>query len=449
MELRLTKGGESRTATVPDNTNLEKLAAAGYQVELLPAAPPPARKESQIGPWESGFQGVVDPLLGGVQLGSHLTGIGTESLDKFLADREAKLQARGIGEHPWARFAGDALSPINYLPGGILGRLGVRGLSRALGAGAGVGLLQPTEPGDNYATSKAEQAAVGAGTGLIFHGAEKLARSRRVPTPDEVRAEAKRLTPEPGTIGEGHPEAAPPGTVRFYHGGSRPWSGGGRWVTPDPEYALSRGPLHYVDIPQAELDRRFDPDLFGPGKMSYPHFEAPESVAKQMLPARKAESTHPYERMSEADMSERQIAERDKARQRPQDLRVDARVAESYRKMADEMPISRGTLGNAAVSGIAAIANFIARRHKIPIDTIKNLMDVAASQGAPAAYRIKANNILRDTGLTFQRGRWYIQNAVGNWSLADIAPAAAEAAAGNWIGDPLEPGAAPGLPGAP
>lgn len=197
MELRLTKGGETRTATVPDNTNLEKLAAAGYQVEQLPDAskppPSPARKNDDIGVVGSFFQGAADPALGALQLGSHATGIGKEWLDKKLTEREADLERRGIGEHSWARFGGDALSPINFMPGGILARAGMRGLPLALSAGALGGVTNPTAGGEDYWTSKLEQAGLGAVAGGALHLGGGWARSRRIPTVDETRSEARRF----------------------------------------------------------------------------------------------------------------------------------------------------------------------------------------------------------------------------------------------------------------
>ena len=62
------------------------------------------------------------------------------------------------------------------------------------------------------------------------------------------------------------PEPPAPGFVRFYHGGEEPTTGGGRWLTPDPEYARDsrRGEtpnaVSYVDIPADSplLKKSFD-----------------------------------------------------------------------------------------------------------------------------------------------------------------------------------------------
>ena len=83
----------------------------------------------------------------------------------------------------------------------------------------------------------------------------------------------------------------PAGSIRFYHGGDNPGSGGGRWVSEDMKYARDYRPgqtLHYVDIPESDLqsmriNKTYD-DTGTSQRAPYVHFEAPERFAKQMKP---------------------------------------------------------------------------------------------------------------------------------------------------------------------
>lgn len=84
----------------------------------------------------------------------------------------------------------------------------------------------------------------------------------------------------------------PQGYVRMYHGGSDPTSGGGRWVTPDPEYARNfratspeGNEVHYVDVPldHPKLVKSFDDtgtDMTAP----YVSFELDEANTRRMRP---------------------------------------------------------------------------------------------------------------------------------------------------------------------
>jgi protein-disulfide isomerase-like protein with CxxC motif len=92
----------------------------------------------------------------------------------------------------------------------------------------------------------------------------------------------------------------PANHVRFYHGGSDPQSGGGRWVSPHFAYARDYRPgepVNYVDIPQEWLNQKFpDTELYiGEYAQPYPSFEAPEEFAKKMLPAEGGPPSKPPE----------------------------------------------------------------------------------------------------------------------------------------------------------
>lgn len=174
------------------------------------AAPEPtlAEKASALEAKEAAFNrgidegflsGLRDPIEGGAQLLSHLapapvanavntannwlarnTGLVAPvpegGVDQMVRDREARLQAEGVD--PFARFAGEIASPVNYaLPGAAptttLGRLGAGAL-----AGGWSALIQPTMS-DNYWRDKATDTAAGllagAATGAVSEGVGKLA----------------------------------------------------------------------------------------------------------------------------------------------------------------------------------------------------------------------------------------------------------------------------------
>jgi hypothetical protein len=89
-----------------------------------------------------------------------------------------------------------------------------------------------------------------------------------------------------------------PDTVRFYHGGVDPTSGGPRWLTPDPAYARDfrtgggkPNEVHYVDVPNGhpvEVAARLWDEIDEAGQTNmvgrYGNIEASEDIAKQLKP---------------------------------------------------------------------------------------------------------------------------------------------------------------------
>lgn len=118
---------------------------------------------------------------------------------------------------------------------------------------------------------------------VVTPGAQRMAVGRVAgamgQTPEQAAASieaAQAAAPEIGA-----PPPPKPGMVRFYHGGDNPTSGGGRWVTADPQYAAGHGAVSYVDMPADHplVARNLDPDT---GR--YTHFEAPPDVAANLKP---------------------------------------------------------------------------------------------------------------------------------------------------------------------
>lgn len=113
------------------------------------------------------------------------------------------------------------------------------------------------------------------------------------------------------------------GTVRFYHGGDNPTTGGVRWVTPDPEYAKNFRAydtpknVHYVDIPKGdptEIAARLWDDIdeaAGTNSVGrYSHIEVPEHWAKELklYEQKTSQETAKIPQKSAAELSQGQIA---------------------------------------------------------------------------------------------------------------------------------------------
>lgn len=86
------------------------------------------------------------------------------------------------------------------------------------------------------------------------------------------------------------PDAPAADSVRFYHGGHDPTSGGSRWMTPDRAYAeeyakKSGGEVHYVDIAKdhPSLVKAFE-DEGSDVKSPFVSFDAPADLAKNLRP---------------------------------------------------------------------------------------------------------------------------------------------------------------------
>lgn len=243
-------------------------------------------------------------------------------LDQFIDDRNAdqtnQRMARIDGEQKdqetlaasgtagtVASLAAGATDPSWLIP--ILGeaRAGAElGLAaRALrGAAEGAGKSLVSEAGlqGSQATRTAGEGIADVATntllmGLLggatrwFQGGEHAAAAEGL---EKVRADLSPLS-------EGALQPPAEGTTRFYHGGDAdPTSGGGRWVTTDPEYArnfrtFDGAPkqVSYVDIANDHSDvmaaRKWDAldEQYGTNAVGlYAHFEVPEDIAKGFKP---------------------------------------------------------------------------------------------------------------------------------------------------------------------
>jgi len=124
-------------------------------------------------------QGLAEPVVGAGQLAAHLTGVGTDTMDRIVKEREAKYQASrraaGISPQDWDYMAGlgNIASPINYIPGALAGRvLGTAGRAATMGRRVGEGVLSGAAQsaftpvvdtsGGDFAEKKTGQAGLGA-----------------------------------------------------------------------------------------------------------------------------------------------------------------------------------------------------------------------------------------------------------------------------------------------
>ena len=135
--------------------------------------------------------GMAEPAIGLGQLAAHATGLGTETMDE-LAQKEAqayqtaRLQA-GFKPEDWDYYggAGNIASPVNAIPGGVVGRTVGLGAKTLLGAagrgaamGAGYGAMEPISNATQknpYWQQKGEQTATGAAFGAPLGVASNVA----------------------------------------------------------------------------------------------------------------------------------------------------------------------------------------------------------------------------------------------------------------------------------
>jgi hypothetical protein len=146
-----------------------------------PAEPLPAVSGFEASKIGRALQGAAEPIYGAGQLASHLTGIGTDTMDRLNREREARYQASrlraGIGPQDWDYMAGlgNILSPVNFIPGAAAGRVLGRATSLAgrLGegalTGAGMGAMNPVNDTSNgdFTEKKLTQMGIGAGAGAL------------------------------------------------------------------------------------------------------------------------------------------------------------------------------------------------------------------------------------------------------------------------------------------
>jgi hypothetical protein len=162
--------------------------------------------------WSSKFgralQGAGEPILGAAQLASHLTGVGTEYVDRKSREAqqlgEASAREAGIEPGGWdiPRMAGEMLSPVNAVPAFRVGRALMRapGISGAIGRGLGLGAwsgathpVADTEAQQDYWGAKAGDVGTGAlAGGLTGPAMEFGAQAVQPIVSDAVRELGKR-----------------------------------------------------------------------------------------------------------------------------------------------------------------------------------------------------------------------------------------------------------------
>jgi hypothetical protein len=118
--------------------------------------------------------GMAEPLVGTAQLAAHMTGYGAETTDKWAKDLEDFYQSQrrgaGLKQGEWdiPGGVGNALSPVNLGPAGLIGR--GRTAAGIIGRGAlAGGLYGATEPvhGGDFEKKKLGQVESGAVSGAI------------------------------------------------------------------------------------------------------------------------------------------------------------------------------------------------------------------------------------------------------------------------------------------
>jgi len=158
-------------------------------------------------------QGMAEPILGGAQFASHMTGVGQEYMDRKAQEAadlyKASRREAGLKPEDWDYFAGagNIVSPINALPGAMLGRAArgaglLRQAMTGAATGAASGALQPVArvtPENDYGSQKEAQIASGALAGGVLGPAAGVIGESVAPrvTPEAraLMAEGVELTP--------------------------------------------------------------------------------------------------------------------------------------------------------------------------------------------------------------------------------------------------------------
>lgn len=177
-----------------------------YAQWAQPAAEPlPPVSSFQASKVGRALQGAAEPIYGAGQLAAHLTGIGTETMDRLNKEREQRYQASrlaaGIGPQDWDYSAGlgNVLSPINFLPGAALGRVAGRATTLAgrLGegavTGAGMGAMAPVNAPGDFAEEKTKQIGLGALAGAASAPVAHITAQAAAP---EIEPGMRRLVAE-------------------------------------------------------------------------------------------------------------------------------------------------------------------------------------------------------------------------------------------------------------
>lgn len=151
---------------------------------------------NQMSAWESSKEGFLDPHIGVEQMHRHASGGDAAAYDEYVRNREQELQRRNI--QPAARFAGSVANPLNLITGvmtegaslagvGALPRAGLGGISGAIGAA--------TEPvtGEDFATEKGVQTAVGTVGGAAAGHLGTIGEATRAPLRETVGAVRSHL----------------------------------------------------------------------------------------------------------------------------------------------------------------------------------------------------------------------------------------------------------------
>jgi hypothetical protein len=193
-------------------------------------------------------QGMAEPVIGAGQLAAHLTGIGADTMDRINARREAKYQASrrqaGIGKEDWDYSAGlgNVLSPMNFLPGAVVGRAAgpatslMGHLGRGAVSGATMGAFNPvndTSQGD-FAEKKTTQVGLGA---LAGAAAAPVAHFTGQALAPEIAPEMRQM------VAEGYEPTlpmlfGPHSMIRRGEEAASKWPGIGGFIRGEEEHAL-------------------------------------------------------------------------------------------------------------------------------------------------------------------------------------------------------------------
>lgn len=160
--------------TAPSPLKAQVAEPIGTMDTLLSKVHIPDAANTAIDKLRGVAMGAADPTVGAVQLASNVTGIGKDTVNQAIKQKEAEYQQtramHGDGGLDVSRLTGAVISPVNLIPAGYLSKAATLPAlaGRSAVVGTAMGAAQPVTDTDNYGKEKALQTVIGAATGGLL-----------------------------------------------------------------------------------------------------------------------------------------------------------------------------------------------------------------------------------------------------------------------------------------
>lgn len=196
------------------------------------------------------------------------------------------------------------------------------------------------------------------------------------------QAGKKAQTPKAKPVAGGEPPV-PAGHVRMYHGGTK-YAGGKRWLSPDRAYAegyAQKTPgasLHYVDVPEnhPSMRKAFD-DTGADQKAPWVHFEADESLARQLKPVGAQSQITP----PRAGPSQQPKAQKQKPQQQAPQSKKKPPAQQQVAQAVQQVPPREGAKPSVPGDDEGLVREWLAKRHLYDAERVDSAMSQLKSSG--------------------------------------------------------------------